>query len=228
MKTILNILILLLIPIFSYSQEVGYIADEEVIKSDVKPWIGLTSTEYQGVYSLGFSEGSYDMALFFANGQYHGQISFQEWGDNGFPIFKYQNLENVKVKGNKFLSNKYNGKFIIYQGKKGIKINGGIGDYEIGVFHESLVDYFPGKYPHASLTLLSKYTLKDMTYFELKIMRNEIFARYGYIFKLNGKMDKYFKKQGWYRPQHKDVSAFLTTIEKKNIKLIKSFESRKP
>lgn len=44
--------------------------------------------------------------------------------------------------------------------------------------------------------------------------------------KKNGVMDKYFKKQEWYRPQHKNVAHFLTEIELFNIKLIQQNEKR--
>ena len=56
-------------------------------------------------------------------------------------------------------------------------------------------------------------------------MRNEIFARYGYIFKEGGEMEKYFKSQDWYTPEHKNVNDFLTEIEKENLKLIREVEA---
>lgn len=57
-------------------------------------------------------------------------------------------------------------------------------------------------------------------------MRNEIYARYGYIFKPNGDLDNYFKKQRWYKGQHQDVSNFLTGLENQNIELIQMAEER--
>lgn len=80
-----------------------------------------------------------------------------------------------------------------------------------------------GKYPTASSRIL---TYDDVAYLnkdELNIMRNEIFARHGFIFKTE-KMIEYFIKQSWYRPMYSDVNASLTTIEQKNIQFIKSFE----
>jgi len=56
-------------------------------------------------------------------------------------------------------------------------------------------------------------------------MRNEIFARHGYIFQ-TAEMKQYFQKQSWYKPQHSNVTAKLSSIETKNIDLIKSYENK--
>ena len=58
-------------------------------------------------------------------------------------------------------------------------------------------------------------------------MRNEIFARYGYKFVTGGAMDKHFSKQDWYKPIYASVDAFLTEIEKLNIKVIQEVEKLK-
>jgi len=81
-----------------------------------------------------------------------------------------------------------------------------------------------GAYPEASERFLSDSELSEMSDRELKIMRNEIFARYGYIFKTKD-MKNYFSAQSWYRPMYSNVTNRITIIEKKNIDLIKSFEN---
>lgn len=81
----------------------------------------------------------------------------------------------------------------------------------------------PGKYPFASTRLLTMSDLENYSAEELRIMRNEIFARHGYIFK-TPEMKLYFANQPWYTPKYSDVSRFLTDIEKKNIELIKTRE----
>ncbi len=86
---------------------------------------------------------------------------------------------------------------------------------------------FKGKYIIASKRYLTDDDLRNLSTTELKIMRNEIFARHGYIFKKNGQMDKYFSRQRWYNPQHKDVKNLLTQIEKKNIRMIIQYENTK-
>jgi hypothetical protein len=81
----------------------------------------------------------------------------------------------------------------------------------------------PGRFPEASLRFLTSDELNTISKYDLKIMRNEIFARYGYIFQTEDMRD-YFSGQTWYSPRYNDVNSFLTKIEKKNIDLIKYFE----
>ncbi|MGD1835389.1 MAG: YARHG domain-containing protein [Nitrososphaeraceae archaeon] len=58
---------------------------------------------------------------------------------------------------------------------------------------------------------------------ELRIVRNEIFAKHRYIFKSNDLTD-YFNQFNWYEPKLKKVDSLLTENEKKNIQLIVSLE----
>ncbi|SDE65367.1 YARHG domain-containing protein [Cellulophaga baltica] len=66
--------------------------------------------------------------------------------------------------------------------------------------------------------------LEGKTYEQLHILRNEIFARKGYVFK-DETLNAYFEKKEWYKPD-KDVEIVLDTIEKTNIELIKSIEEK--
>ncbi len=56
-------------------------------------------------------------------------------------------------------------------------------------------------------------------------MRNEIFARHGYKFKTE-EMRNYFMYEKWYVPRYDNVDDMLSDVEKKNIELIKRYESR--
>lgn len=58
---------------------------------------------------------------------------------------------------------------------------------------------------------------------ELDIMRNEIFAEYGFIFKTD-KWKQYFEAMPWYKPQYENVDSFLTEIDKHNIKFILNYQ----
>lgn len=80
-------------------------------------------------------------------------------------------------------------------------------------------------YPEASDRLLTSDDVSNLNSWELKIMRNEIFARYGYIFKKE-EMRSYFNAQRWYTPRYENVDGMLSDVEKKNIELIKRYESR--
>lgn len=63
------------------------------------------------------------------------------------------------------------------------------------------------------------YLSKHLSVEELDIMRNEIFAEYGYRFK-NEKWQKYFGQFDWYTPQYDNVDEQLSEIDKANIKVI--------
>lgn len=75
----------------------------------------------------------------------------------------------------------------------------------------------------ANKKLLSEKDLFGLSKQELRIMRNEIYARRGYIFKSKD-LREYFSKQTWYIPQYEDVTSFLTPIELENIEFIKKHE----
>lgn len=59
---------------------------------------------------------------------------------------------------------------------------------------------------------------------DLRLLRNAIFARHGYIFK-SADLTEYFSKFSWYQPKHKDVTAFLSKLEQQNIAFISKFEN---
>ena len=87
--------------------------------------------------------------------------------------------------------------------------------------------YAQGSHQVASQRLLTAQDLAGYSKSDLKIMRNEIFARYGYVFKTPD-MKEHFSRQPWYNPTLADVSKLLTPIEKKNIELIKQVEANAP
>ena len=70
---------------------------------------------------------------------------------------------------------------------------------------------------------LSEFYLYGKTVSELRIMRNEIFARYGYKFKSDD-LSEYFSKQPWYNGKYDNVDTYLTDVDRYNINLIKQKE----
>jgi hypothetical protein len=80
-------------------------------------------------------------------------------------------------------------------------------------------------YPQGSDRPLLVEDVENLNGWELKIMRNEIYARHGYIFK-TAEMKEYFKTQRWYEPKYENVDDMITKVEKENIKLIKRYETR--
>jgi len=81
----------------------------------------------------------------------------------------------------------------------------------------------PGNYPQGSERLLTASDLQGISKPELRIMRNEIFARHSYIFKSDD-LKEHFGNLSWYTPKYSDVTSELTDIELKNIKFIQSYE----
>jgi hypothetical protein len=71
--------------------------------------------------------------------------------------------------------------------------------------------------------LLTEDDIKGFSKQELRVLRNEIYARHGHIFKSKDLRD-YFSAKDWYKPQYEDTSDLLNTIEKKNIAFIKKHE----
>lgn len=59
---------------------------------------------------------------------------------------------------------------------------------------------------------------------ELRLMRNYIFARRGYIFESED-LKEYFERFSWYVPLYYDVTPRLSDIEKYNVNFIKEFET---
>jgi hypothetical protein len=91
-------------------------------------------------------------------------------------------------------------------------------------WHEKNHGNTEGVYPQASTRVLTHNNLVSMSKWQLKIMRNEIYARHGYIFKI-AELKNYFNKQSWYQPKFNDVSHLLTPTELKNLKLIQQYEN---
>ena len=84
-----------------------------------------------------------------------------------------------------------------------------------------------GKYPEASLRHLKINDFKGKSKSELRLMRNEMFARHGYIFSTED-IQNYFEKQSWYHGNITDGDEVymkrFSDIERRNIHFIKLFE----
>jgi len=227
-----------LIIIFSIIQftAFGQVSFDNIDTSLVKKWNPKLEIEYQAVYHFGDSEWESKLILISGLDKWYAQIESGSWSGSGNEltwVYSYENLTNVRVVGNKFYSDKTNGEFVYFEGTngriKGLKVYdswSGEDEFEIGHKLNSLQTIYSGRFPQASMRLLSTDELQKMSKKDLKIMRNEIFARYGYMFKTGGEMDLYFQQQDWYKKQHDSVNQFFTDLEKENIILIREVESR--
>lgn len=87
------------------------------------------------------------------------------------------------------------------------------------IIHISILLFQIGCQNKQSTNDLTNAELSEKNADELRIMRNEIFARHGYIFK-SEELKEYFTSKEWYEPLHQDVTDLLTESDKKNIELI--------
>lgn len=97
------------------------------------------------------------------------------------------------------------------------------GDIAVSESVEKFVPSTSGLYPHTSVRVIAESELYGMTPRELKIMRNEIFARNGKIFKTKD-MAEYFSLQNWYRAHAENVT--LSEVEQFNVAVIKAYEDK--
>ncbi len=80
-----------------------------------------------------------------------------------------------------------------------------------------------GSYPEGSKRYLDYNDIYGKTKWQLRVMRNEIFARHGYIFQ-SADLRNHFNKQPWYYPAYNDVTGMLSNVEKYNVDFIKRYE----
>lgn len=65
--------------------------------------------------------------------------------------------------------------------------------------------------------------IRSLNKSQLRILRNEIYARHGYIFK-SADLKAHFSKYPWYKPLYGDVTSKMSGIEKYNAAFIKKYE----
>ena len=78
-----------------------------------------------------------------------------------------------------------------------------------------------GYYHITSSRKLTEEDVKGKTKHELRIMRNEIYARHGYIFQ-NLELREHFMQRPWYKPT--TINVTFNDIEEYNIRFIKLHE----
>jgi hypothetical protein len=123
----------------------------------------------------------------------------------------------------------WQGNTYVFEDEKGVKKSNEKSNEKSVEMPISTTSISTGKYPFTATRLVKNDDLAPFSKAELKIMRNEILARKGYIFK-TPEMIEYFSKQGWYKPlvdeNGNPVLKPLSEIEQKNIAFIKEFEQK--
>ena len=82
----------------------------------------------------------------------------------------------------------------------------------------------PGDFPCAALQALTMGQLFRFSDEDLRMMRNEIYARRGLRFSKDGKIQKHFESKDWYHPEADNVSDRLTELDALNIAMIRRVE----
>ena len=98
-------------------------------------------------------------------------------------------------------------------------------------FHEYFVEESLEEYllPTSNTTALTEADLASLTKEELRLARNEIYARYGMIFGVED-LDNYFATKSWYTAKYETEEFYenveLNDIEESNVEFILSIERK--
>lgn len=219
---------------------VAYVAVEsyEIDFSTIKRLEKLKISDYQGSYHFGESEGESQLEIIFSNGKLYARKEYYDWEQDNW---KFKSLrEPIKYTNGKIIIGKCS--YELYECTKTTYLTLNAGE-KVLVSHsfENLNDKTKqniqlniskevkvpkGKYLETSFVKLADSDISEYTKYDLKIMRNEIFARNGYSFKKGGDMDIYFSNQEWYNSIQKADNPKLDAIEKHNVSLISKFEKK--
>lgn len=82
-------------------------------------------------------------------------------------------------------------------------------------------------FPNSNSVKLTYSDLNSLSVEELFIARNEMFARYGYVFDDNSNLAKFFESKEWYSSNSNYSGDLYSEIEEDNCKLIRTVEFTK-
>lgn len=119
------------------------------------------------------------------------------------------------------------GGYFIYQNfiKKTETINyDTLQNNENSYYDNNAIDESEYEYEYLREREMTYDDVKDKSAEELRLMRNYIFARRGYIFESED-LKEYFEQFSWYVPLYYDVTPRLSDIEKYNVNFIKEWET---
>lgn len=236
MKTLLLTLMLSLGSLSGFAQ---YIGVHEIEEQQLKAWIEDDLDAYRGVYHFGEGDGSH-LLLLPVEGGMIAQIKEGYFEENtGLFKWRFQNLTGLRLQSNELRCDQFVGKFVTFSDDSGdypgLKVDPtwtpylSKGSWEVGLRMDGkeYENWHPGRFPKASRRRLSQVDLTNLSPKDLRIIRNEIFARYGYVFEKDGEMSSHFSKEEWYQGRHQSVAKFLTALELANIEMIKQEELRR-
>ena len=106
-----------------------------------------------------------------------------------------------------------------------------VGYYKMSTLYKSLTkkdqitEILTGQYPYTSMKLVLPSELDYFSKAQLRVMRNEIFARHGYVFS-SADLKAHFSKMSWYKPLNDNSKVHLSALEQLNVDLIKAYENK--
>lgn len=213
------------------------VTDYEIKNSSIEKIKNPKVIDYQGSYHFGESEGESQLEIICSNGKLFARTQYNDWEENTWiskidrdPI-KYSNGK-IEIGKTSYCLYKCKTTYLtLNEGQKGLvshffeNLNGE--NYHYIQFNEDNKTKLPkGQYPETSFVKLTGNDLLNYSKYDLKIMRNEIFARNGYAFKQGGEMNAFFSKKGWYNSIEKTDKPILNDIEKHNVSLILKLEQK--
>lgn len=72
---------------------------------------------------------------------------------------------------------------------------------------------------------LDIFSLAQLDNQHLRLLRNMIYARHGYIFN-SQELISYFNRFDWYSPKFRNIDGLLTNVDRMHIQMIQAFENR--
>ena len=213
-------------------------------KQFIEAEVNMESIKHS-IYHFGESEGEWDMVFLECEGKLFVQVWYGDWGKDENTHQDYwkqvcKTYNQCSLDGNTLSLGKFKGRFANYieDGKlsralllfcdpiAGISLGKDTAD--VG-FYNSFPKgrhYDDKNRNQLSLIVQPDDFFKNKTRQELKVLRNTIYANYGYQFQKGSEMEQYFSKKSWYHAYLKDVSVCLTDIEQKNIQTIMRLEKQ--
>lgn len=95
---------------------------------------------------------------------------------------------------------------------------------ENSYYDNNAIDESEYEYEYLREREMTYYDVEGKSAEELRLMRNYIFARRGYIFESED-LKEYFERFSWYVPLYYDVTPRLSDIEEYNVNFIKEWET---
>lgn len=208
----------------SYTNEVindifNTLKDDKDFKNDINSVYNLSDKDKKDLISriaIYAAENAYN------NGEYENALNYLNTAnDNGADITKLSIYDKLKEKINSSNYNNLNDTYNNSDSTNSSSINGE--DFEKAF--DSANGYLA---PDSDSAYLTENELKGFSKNDLALMRNEIYARHGYIFRTEPFVS-YFNSKSWYtkNPSFKGDNKELNKYELYNVNLLKKLEDEK-